>query len=139
MAFDLLRQLEAIRGRGPLLLLPHDNPDPDALAAAIGLRLVAARVGVESTLAVGGIIGRAENRAMVRELDLAPVLIDQVDASRFPLIALLDTQPQTGNNSLPPGRRADIVIDHHPLRPAAREAPWCDVREEAGASSTIVY
>ncbi len=139
MSFDLHRALDGIRGRGPLLALTHDNPDPDSLAAAIGLKLVVAQAGVEATVAAGGIIGRAENRAMVRELGLELQHIEEVNPACFPLIALLDTQPGTGNNSLPAGRHADIVVDHHPRRPSSAEAAWNDIREDAGASSTIVY
>ena len=139
MSFDLHRALDGLRGGAGLLILPHDNPDPDAMAAALGLSLVARSVGVEATLARGGIIGRPENRAMVRELGIPILPLDQIDPARFELIALVDTQPGTGNNSLPPGRRADVVVDHHPLRPASLEAPWCDVREQAGATTSIVF
>jgi nanoRNase/pAp phosphatase (c-di-AMP/oligoRNAs hydrolase) len=139
MSFDLQRALDGVRGKGRLLLLTHDNPDPDALAAALGLEQVVSRAGIQSTLAFGGIIGRAENRAMVRELGIRLQPIEQIDPSHYGLIALLDTQPGTGNNSLPAGREADIVVDHHPQRPTSLSAPWCDIREEAGASSTIVY
>jgi nanoRNase/pAp phosphatase (c-di-AMP/oligoRNAs hydrolase) len=139
VGFDLQRALDGVRGRGRLLLLTHDNPDPDALAAALGLAEVVGAVGLPSTLAMGGIIGRAENRAMVRELAIPLEPIERVDPASFDLIALLDTQPGTGNNSLPAGRRADIVIDHHPPRPESLGSPWCDLREEAGATSSIVY
>jgi nanoRNase/pAp phosphatase (c-di-AMP/oligoRNAs hydrolase) len=76
---------------------------------------------------------------MVSVLGLAHVAIAELDFARYGTIALVDTQPETGNNSLPPGHRVDIVIDHHPLRPQSSRAWWCDVREDFGASSTIVY
>lgn len=139
MVFDLRRALDELRGRGQLLILPHDNPDPDSMASALGLELLAKSVGVESTLGLGGIVGRAENRAMVRELEIALHPVEQLDLARFDLVALVDTQPGTGNNSLPGGRIADVVIDHHPLRSESLAARWCDVREPAGATSTIVY
>jgi nanoRNase/pAp phosphatase (c-di-AMP/oligoRNAs hydrolase) len=141
MAFDLRRALDAVLGTegGRLLILTHDNPDPDAIAAALGLQLVAERQGWKTTLAAAGFIGRAENRAMVRELAIPLAKLDQLDLQQFQRIALLDTQPKTGNNSLPEGRRADIVIDHHPPRPESAASPWCDIRDTAGATSTIVY
>jgi len=46
--------------------------------------------------------------------------VGEIDFSRFDLIALVDTQPGTGNNSLPPEVTPHIVIDHHPLRKATR-------------------
>lgn len=130
------------RARGTnsrVLLLPHDNPDPDSLAAAMGLSQLLAREGLQCTIGMAGIIGRAENRAMVRELkfDLRP--LESLDLSSFALVALLDTQPGTGNNSLPADRLPDIVIDHHPLRPQTQRVPWCDVRPDYGASCTIIW
>lgn len=121
------------------LLLPHDNPDPDSLAAAAGLSLLLAGHGFECTIGMAGIIGRAENRAMVRVLsfDLKP--IENLDLDSFGIVALLDTQPGTGNNSLPVSRLPDIVIDHHPPRALSQNVPWCDIRPEYGASCTVVW
>ena len=138
-SFDLRAALARLHGRGRLLILTHDNPDPDSIACALGLQLVVATAGIESTLGVGGIIGRAENRAMVRELGIELQPIETLAADDFPLIALVDTQPGTGNNSLFPGRSCDIVIDHHAARELSHASPWCDIREEAGASCMIAW
>lgn len=137
-ALAMVRERAAVQGNRALLL-PHDNPDPDSLAAALGLSRLLAREGIECTIGMAGIIGRAENRAMVRELkfDLKP--IENLDLDSFGLIALLDTQPGTGNNSLPVSRLPDIVIDHHPLRALSQQVPWCDIRPEFGGSCTIVW
>ena len=91
------------------------------------------------TLGHGGIVGRAQNRAMVDTLEMPLVPVERIDPGAFDLIALVDSQPETGNNSLPPGHRIDVVIDHHPLRPASARAPWCDIRPDFGATSTIVF
>ena len=142
MGFDLGGALAALKKRaagGPVLILTHDNPDPDSLAAALGLRRLLEREGVPGTIALGGIIGRPENRAMVRELKIKLVPVDRVDWKAFAAVALVDTQPNTGNNSLPGGRRADIVIDHHPPRADLGNVPWLDIRTEMGATATIVY
>ncbi len=136
--FDLDAALERVKGK-PALVLMHDNPDPDCMAGAEGLRALFESVGAPVTVARGGIIGRVENRMMVEVLGLVHVPVTEVDFSAYPTIALVDTQPETGNNSLPPGHRCDVVVDHHPARPAALRAPWCDIREDFGASSTIVY
>jgi nanoRNase/pAp phosphatase (c-di-AMP/oligoRNAs hydrolase) len=32
-----------------------------------------------------------------------------------------------------------VVIDHHPPRSASARAPWCDIRPELGATSTMVF
>src|SRR5437016_3159021 len=100
--FDLDAALARVRDRGPGLILTHDNPDPDSMAAAEGLKaLLEAEAGIACTIARGGIVGRAENRAMITVLGLDHVEIASVDLAAYPLIAVVDTQPETGNNSLP--------------------------------------
>jgi nanoRNase/pAp phosphatase (c-di-AMP/oligoRNAs hydrolase) len=136
--FDLDGALARVAGK-PALVLMHDNPDPDSMAGAEGLRALLESVGCAVTVARGGIIGRVENRMMVEVLGLKHVPVAEIDFSAYGAIALVDTQPETGNNSLPLGHRCDIVVDHHPARPEAARAWWCDIREDFGASSTIVF
>jgi nanoRNase/pAp phosphatase (c-di-AMP/oligoRNAs hydrolase) len=138
--FDLDGALKRLEGAGPVLILTHDNPDPDSMAAAWALAtLLQGQISVPSTIGMGGIIGRAENRAMVETLALPVTPIEKIDLKGHPLTALVDTQPGTGNNSLPAGRNVDIVIDHHPPRPESANAAWCDIQPGLGASSTIAY
>ena len=142
MSFDLAGQLVALKKRangGRAAILTHDNPDPDSLAAALGLRTLFERSGIPATITIGGIIGRAENRAMVRELKIDLVPIEKLDWKAHTVVAMVDTQPGTGNNSLPQGRNADVVIDHHPPRSDLGAVPWLDIRTEMGATATIVY
>jgi len=138
--FNLDSALAKLAGHKSLLVYTHDNPDPDALAAALGLgRLIAHELGAAVTLGQGGIVGRAQNRAMVDVLKIPLEPIEKLDPEAFDTIALVDSQPETGNNSLPDGHRIDIVVDHHPPRPASARAPWCDIRPELGATSTIIF
>lgn len=139
-AFDLPRALQGVAGRRSALIYTHDNPDPDSLAAALGLgRLLEHELGTPITVAHGGIVGRAQNRAMVENLKMSLKPVEAIEPDAFDLIALVDSQPETGNNSLPPGHRIDVVIDHHPARASSGRAPWCDIRPELGATSTIVF
>ena len=142
MGFDLARSLAALKQRaadGRVAILTHDNPDPDSLAAALGLKRLFEHEGMAgATIALGGIIGRAENRAMVRELKIDLTPMDKLDWAAHSAIAMVDTQPGTGNNSLPQARGADIVIDHHPPRADLPPIPWLDIRTEMGATATIV-
>ncbi|HEY5609965.1 MAG TPA: DHH family phosphoesterase [Thermoanaerobaculia bacterium] len=124
---------------GRLLILTHHNPDPDTVASAAALRYLFERTrGIEPTVAYSGVIGRAENRAMVDLLDLPMRRLAEIDLDDYPYVALIDAQPRTGNNALPDDRVATIVIDHHPLRDATRASPFYDVREDLGASATIL-
>jgi nanoRNase/pAp phosphatase (c-di-AMP/oligoRNAs hydrolase) len=139
LSFDLAGRLAQLRRGGNVLIYMHDNPDPDALAAALGLkRLVENATGARATLALGGIVGRAENRAMVENLHIPLTPVEELSPAGFDALAIVDSQPGTGNNSLPADRPVDIVIDHHPARPESAAAPWCDIRPQLGATSTIV-
>lgn len=138
--YPIRAQLRRLRGRKRALIYTHDNPDPDSLAAAWGLaRLLQNQLGVDVVIGHGGIVGRAQNRAMVDNLGIQLTPIEQLDTSEFDLFALVDSQPETGNNSLPPDHQIDIVVDHHPPRPESRRAPWCDIRPDLGATSTIIF
>jgi nanoRNase/pAp phosphatase (c-di-AMP/oligoRNAs hydrolase) len=118
----------------------QDNPDPDSIASAAALRRIANKAGdVQCSISYGGVIGRGENRALVDYLGLNFRAIEQIDFDKFDAVALVDTQPNTGNNSLPEDRTADIVLDHHPLRPDTRKVSFTDVRSKYGALSTILY
>lgn len=122
----------------PLLILAHDYPDPDALASAFALSYLAEKAyGIQSKIAYGGVIGRMENRAMVRMLRLPVHKVKSSDFKKYEHIALLDTQPGFDNNSLPKNRRATIVIDQHP----SAENPAADlaiIDTDCGATCVIV-
>lgn len=147
MTLDLTRSaafstrfVEWLRGKGPILIVTHDHPDPDALAAAYALRhLILMKVGQQATIAFEGVIGRSENRAMVRELEIETVPLGTLDPHEFAVICMVDAQPGTGNTSLPPNCRVDLVIDHHPLRDTSRDSRWVDVRADYGAAATILF
>jgi nanoRNase/pAp phosphatase (c-di-AMP/oligoRNAs hydrolase) len=135
----LERLVEYARSHERALVLTHDNPDPDSIASAVALAHLLERLaGVPAVVAYGGIVGRAENRALVRVLRLPVVPIGKVDFDRFDLIAMVDTQPEQGNHSLPASHFPDVVIDHHPERPETKLAPISDVGEVRGATSTVV-
>lgn len=135
-----LRELKALlAGKSTLLIVLQDHPDPDALAAATALRTLAnSLAGLHCSLACGGTVGRAENRALLRYLDLNLRPVADLDVRRFDLIALVDTQPGHGNNSLPPAVVPSIVIDHHPRSRLTRAVPFTDIRRHYGATSTIL-
>jgi nanoRNase/pAp phosphatase (c-di-AMP/oligoRNAs hydrolase) len=137
---EQLRDL--LRTRQRLLVLTHNNPDPDSLGGAVGLQELAQKAcGVDSVLAITGKILRAENQAMVRELAIEMVRLDELTLSDFDCVALVDTQPGFGHTFVPKGMQVDIVIDHHVCAEAQTSqsgALFVDVRTEAGATSSIV-
>src|SRR5262249_15018426 len=125
--------------RGPLVILPHDNPDPDALASAAALKYLAATLGEkEARIVLGGIVGRAENRAMLTYLNITLVPVSEVRFGGDTQVVLVDTQPGRSNNSLPDGIVPVAVIDHHPAYDTYPGVAFLDLRDQYGATSTIV-
>ena len=132
--------LEWLQGKGKTIIIIHDNPDPDCLASAMALRhLLAMKLSREAVITFSGMIGRSENIAMAKELEITLIPLGMVNLDEYSVVCMLDTQPGTGNNSLPPDRRVDIVIDHHPLREASKTCRWLDIRDEYGVTATILY
>jgi nanoRNase/pAp phosphatase (c-di-AMP/oligoRNAs hydrolase) len=136
---DLAAVLEGA-GRRRLLILCHNNPDPDTIASAYGFQfLLSKKLGIRSVIGYGGVVTRAENTAMIHRLRIKMTRLPRIDRSRYYGIALIDGQPGTGNNlidsrSAPPL----IVIDHHPLRKSSLKADFHDIRPKYGATSTII-
>jgi nanoRNase/pAp phosphatase (c-di-AMP/oligoRNAs hydrolase) len=137
-----LDQLRAAVGQGPVLILTHDNPDPDSLASGLGLAtLLRDAWKVPSRLVYSGLIARAENRAVLNLLTPDWQQEDQLpDVQRYSAVALVDTQPGSGNNRLPASIIPQVVIDHHhPRWDALRSVRYVDVRPELGATVSLVY
>ncbi len=136
---DLAAVLEGARRRR-VLILCHNNPDPDSIASAYGLQfLLSRKLGIRSVIGYGGVVTRAENRAMIHRLRIKMTQLSRIDRSRYYSIALIDAQPGTGNSLIdsrtePP----QIVIDHHPLRKPSQKAEFHDIRPKYGATSTII-
>jgi len=132
--------LSWVKGRGTILIVVHDNPDPDCLASAMALlHLFFSKLGQESVIAFSGIIGRSENLVMAKELEIPLTPFEIIELEEFKVICMLDTQPGTGNNSLPSSVMVDLVIDHHPLRESTKDCRWVDVRDDYGVTATILY
>ena len=136
---SLAAVVEATSPRERWLLLTHDNPDPDALASTAALAMILRRrFKRRATIAYGGMIGRAENREMVRALKLDLSHLRHISRRNYQHFALVDCQPWTGNSQLPDGVVPAVVFDHHPLRKRTLTAPFVDVRPAYGATATIL-
>ncbi|OVE75544.1 hypothetical protein BVX98_07455 [bacterium F11] len=122
----------------PLLILTHDFPDPDALGSAFALQYIVEHIfGISSKIVYRGDITRVENRAMVKKLKIHAQKLHPDDFSRYQHIAIVDSQPEFGNNPFPKKRQATIVIDQHaPIqKPSARLSI---INTGAGATSVIL-
>jgi nanoRNase/pAp phosphatase (c-di-AMP/oligoRNAs hydrolase) len=117
-----------------VLILLHNDPDPDALASGLALRNLLRRT--KTTAIIGAIQGvtRPENLRMANMLDIHVEQITSASFAEFERIATVDVQPHYFGGLLP---RADLVIDHHPEQPGY-SAVFKDIRADYGSTSTIL-
>ena len=136
-----LAKLSAVlEGAKTMLIVMQNNPDPDAIGAAAGLREIANELhGIACSIAHSGHVGRAENKALIRYLGMNVRPLADLDLDRFDRIAMVDAQPGAGNVTFDPNVRLDVVIDHHPIRRETRSARFTDVRSRFGSTSTIIH
>jgi nanoRNase/pAp phosphatase (c-di-AMP/oligoRNAs hydrolase) len=134
---QLLTVLAGYRG---CLIVMHDNPDPDAIAAGWGLQcLVSEKLGLPTRLVGGGAIVRAENRHMVEILHPPIELLDEIEVDTDIATILVDCGPSTRNHLLiRQGIRPVGVIDHHSNGSRRTRLEFRDVRAKVAASATIV-
>ena len=138
-AKKLLQYLEDQRELlSPLLILTHNYPDPDALASAYALQYLAEKkYAIQSHIAYGGIVGRAENKSMVKNLKLPVHKLHLSDFKNYRSFALVDTQPHFENNNFPENKRPNLVIDQHPSI-AKVEADLAIIDPNCGATCVIL-
>ena len=129
------RFLRVLSQRDEIAVLMHPNPDPDAMASAAGVALLAEQVGTEATLQYTGQIRHQENRAFRTVLDLDMERIESADELASPHVVLVDhNRPRgfEGADTIAPY----AVIDHHPG--GGTGEAFTDTRIEYGACATIV-
>jgi nanoRNase/pAp phosphatase (c-di-AMP/oligoRNAs hydrolase) len=117
-----------------VLILLHNDPDPDALASGLALRNLLRRT--KATAIIGAVQGvtRPENLRMATMLDIHVEPITAAMFETFDRIATVDVQPHYFGGLLP---RVDLVVDHHPEQPGYT-AVFKDIRADYGSTSTIL-
>src|ERR1044071_4973445 len=117
-----------------VLIMLHNEPDPDAMASGLALRNVMRRT--KTTAIIGAIQGvtRPENVRMVNLLDLYVEPITHQSLKDFDRIAMVDVQPHYFGGLID---RVDLVIDHHPEQPGYT-AVFRDIRPDYGSTCTIL-
>jgi nanoRNase/pAp phosphatase (c-di-AMP/oligoRNAs hydrolase) len=139
---DQLRDLRQALQDGPVLITTHANPDPDALASGKAIyHLISAAWGIPAKLIYNGLVGRAENRAMLKLLTPEWIHLDACeDYSNFSCVVFVDCQP--GSRNLVPidDNLPMIVIDHHyPIVEQTQRAVYADIRPNVGSTATMIY
>ena len=117
-----------------VLIMLHNDPDPDAMASGLALRNVLRRT--KTTAIIGAIQGvtRPENQRMVNLLDIHVEAITAASLKEYDRIAMVDVQPHYFGGLID---RVDLVIDHHPEQPGYT-AVFKDIRADYGSTSTIL-
>jgi nanoRNase/pAp phosphatase (c-di-AMP/oligoRNAs hydrolase) len=117
-----------------VLILLHNDPDPDAMASGLALRNVLHRT--KTTAIIGAIQGvtRPENLRMLNLLDIHVEAVTPETVREFDRVAMVDVQPHYFGGLID---RADLVIDHHPEQPGYT-AVFKDIRADYGSTCTIL-
>jgi nanoRNase/pAp phosphatase (c-di-AMP/oligoRNAs hydrolase) len=117
-----------------VLILLHNDPDPDAMASGLALRTVLHRT--KATAIIGAVQGvtRPENLRMMNLLDVHVEAVAPASVHEFDRVAMVDVQPHYFGGLVD---RADLVIDHHPEQPGYT-AVFKDIRPDYGSTSTIL-
>ena len=140
-ASEVLRRLSDEED-AKILIVCHDNPDPDALASALAMKHLCDSLGHSSTIIHGGMIEHQQNRAMVKllEMDIRKLILDwEIEdlLNESDVVICVDFSHPGANNILPSTCVPHIVIDHHPseVRPAGDVIL---VRSEFAATSSLI-
>lgn len=122
-----------------VLVIMHDNPDPDAIASGWAVEvLVHDKLGLPVRVVGGGAIVRAENRHMVELLRPPIELVDDVSIDEKTATILVDCGVEATNHLLTrKGIQPVAIIDHHLNDPKSVTAPYVDIRADVAASATI--
>ncbi len=118
-----------------VLVLLHPNPDPDAMAGALGVQELGERLDTTVDVSYPGRIAHQENRAFRTVLGVDFDRIETAETVKSAPVILLDHNVARGFDGAD-----DIepvaVVDHHPGNGTGTE--FTDVRETYGATATIV-
>lgn len=128
------RLMELARGSQRALILMYGDPDPDAIGAALGLRAIWAAAGRIPQIRYTGEVQRYQNKLLISWLRVEIQRLDPDELAQADLVAVVDAQPAFWKESPP---RAQVVIDHHPVREEC-QAEYTDLRQRYGATSSIV-
>jgi nanoRNase/pAp phosphatase (c-di-AMP/oligoRNAs hydrolase) len=121
----------------PHVILLWGHPDPDAIGSAMAHKRLCERMGASATIAHVLPVSRAENRALVKLLNVPMVRIaDGSELEPFGYLALVDASASEATIRLPEGLRLLTVVDHH--RPATvPKADFVDIRHDVCSTCTI--
>ncbi len=117
-----------------VLIMLHNDPDPDAMASGLALRNVLRRTKTTAIIGAMQGVSRPENQRMANLLDIYVEPVTPASLKGFDRVAMVDVQPHYFGGLVD---RVDLVIDHHPEQ-AGYTAVFKDIRADYGSTSTIM-
>ena len=118
----------------PLILL-YGDPDPDGIGAGLGLAALWKAAGISAPIRYSGDVQRYQNKLLLQYLKGRGISrLEKEELATADAIAVVDAQPGFWREHPP---KAAVVIDHHPRREDT-DAPFVDLREDYGATASIV-
>lgn len=117
-----------------VLIMLHNDPDPDAMASGLALRNVLHRTKATAILGAMQGVTRPENLRMLNLLDIHVEPVTPAMLREFDRIAMVDVQPHYFGGLID---RVDLVIDHHPEQ-TGYTTIFKDIRADYGSTSTIL-
>lgn len=124
-----------LAARDEIAILLHPNPDPDAMASAMGLAHLAAAVDTDCTIQYAGQIRHQENRVFRNVLDPDMERIARVDEIAADDVVLVDHNTPRGFDGAETVMPI-AVVDHHPGNGTGLD--FTDKRTDYGSCATIV-
>ena len=116
-------------------VLMHPNPDPDAMASALGVSALSSAIETHTVVQYPGEIRHPENRAFETVLDCEFGRIERADDIGADAVVLVDhNEPRgfEGAETIDPV----AIVDHHPGD--GEGSIFTDIRTERGSCASIV-
>ena len=131
--------LDVLADYDQLIIVMHDNPDPDAIATGWAVHtLIEEKLGTPTRLIGGGAIVRAENLHMVDLLGPPIQLVLSVEVSGNCATVLVDCALGASNQLLTRSAKKPVaIIDHHLSECRDADVNFVDIRSDVAASATI--
>lgn len=128
--------LHNIRNQEEISVLVHSNPDPDAMATALGVERFAKEVNTDVKIHYPGWIKHHENRAFRAVLDLNFDHIQSAEDIDNDFVVAVDHQVPRGFDSADE-IKPDAIIDHHDSTYTG-DADFVHIESDIGSCSTLL-
>ena len=132
------RLLKVLADHDQVLVVTHDNPDPDAIASSFGLQYLLKQKGIESVIVYENELEKANALKMLEifEIDMRPAG-DVASLGTEDWAVLVDVQK--GNSNVTDLATDEVaVIDHHEWGGDDGGCRFVDIRPGVGACSTLI-